>query len=190
MNPPGGTNVAWAGVRFRAILDLTSHGDTVTAIRQLSAGQRARLAAAVQAERNLRACAAPFTGPGDGIPGLTDDDSEVQADAAERLAAFAAPLQGSLDDEVPAVITPLPEVIALLLSSAVAGTIEMRELIVSCGACRNSLLYLLDTEPYVPAPQAGRIIWARLRALPERHRQHSDRAHPDWNPPQIRGATS
>lgn len=68
----------------------------------------------------------------------------------------------------------------LVRFTAGAGEDTLRCL-AACRLCRNSLLYVLDTE-------AGNtdFIAVRLRAVPLSHQGHGRPGHPDGNPPRIR----
>jgi hypothetical protein len=88
-------------------------------------------------------------------------------------------------------VLPAPDLISAIdaMTRAVAGTgPETRGLLLSCRQCRNSLVYLLDTEQYRGG--YGYMFGHRLRATPENHRSHSGPGSADWNRPVIRGVTS
>lgn len=79
----------------------------------------------------------------------------------------------------------LDQLLQALTDSRVAGPVE-RGLLMSCPACRNRLLYMLDTAPY--AGSAYHQFGSRIRALPMNHEMHAGKPdHADNRFPVIRG---
>jgi hypothetical protein len=74
----------------------------------------------------------------------------------------------------------ISEMVRMLTSG---GPQQAQVLLSACRACRNRLLYLLDTPSSRSA--FNRSVLARLRAVPLNHRSHGDRGNPDWDKPQI-----
>jgi hypothetical protein len=88
-------------------------------------------------------------------------------------------------------VRDLPDLISAInaMTRAVAGAgPEARRCLESCQQCRNSLLYVLDTEQYT----GNHSLFARrLAVAPDNHRRsHGPLSPVDRNRPEIRGVRS
>jgi hypothetical protein len=77
----------------------------------------------------------------------------------------------------------LTDALDVLLQEAADASVEASVLLANCRACRNSVLYLLDTPGQATTP---RFIRVRIEGLLTGHESHSDPGHPDYRIPRIR----
>jgi hypothetical protein len=87
-----------------------------------------------------------------------------------------------MDDTDP--LDPAEAISEMIRMLASGGPQQAQVLLSACRACRNRLLYLLDTAHY--RGTFNRAVLARLRALPVNHQSHGDLSGPDWRKPEIR----
>jgi hypothetical protein len=77
----------------------------------------------------------------------------------------------------------LTDALDVLVQEAADATVEATVLLASCRACRNSVLYLLDTPGPATTP---RFVRHRIQGLPTAHKGHADPDHSDYRIPRIR----
>jgi hypothetical protein len=77
----------------------------------------------------------------------------------------------------------LTDALDVLVQEAADASVEASVLLAGCRACRNSVLYLLDTPGQATTP---RFVRHRIEGLLTAHRGHADPDHSDYRIPRIR----